>query len=226
MLRSAMTCTLRHALDPDRGSGIGAERSRRMPRSSAARAGSSSTRGDRPSTPVPVRRARASSWRSVLARRRTLPAPRGRQVRRGDSRAPAGDLFHMSWRESPLFRLWWQATLSRWHHSVHWSERIGVRVDETATAEMTADFDVDKTIGALERAASSSARSAHGRPGGGRQGPRSRRRGRRVVRRARAALRAGADERALNADGSRGARRPAAGASAGPRPGAAGGVAA
>jgi uncharacterized protein YbaR (Trm112 family) len=61
-------------------------------------------------------------------------------------RAPLGDLFHGSYAESTLLRLWWASHRSTWHHSVHWRGQLDVKVRGESAAEKTAVLDVDRTI--------------------------------------------------------------------------------
>lgn len=68
---------------------------------------------------------------------------------KGDQRAPLGEVFHEEFGRSPVFRLWWASTRSRWHHSVEWSGRLPVRVEGTSQAERTASVDVERTAWAL-----------------------------------------------------------------------------
>jgi len=71
---------------------------------------------------------------------------------RGDRRAPCGELFHRSFAESALFRTWWAATRSEWHHSLEWRGSLRVRVEGESAAERTATLDVERTVRALRDA--------------------------------------------------------------------------
>lgn len=71
--------------------------------------------------------------------------------RRGDAQAPAGEVFHAAMRDSELFRLWFGQQRDVWHHSVHWTGRLPVRVEGASQALRTADFDLDATVAELER---------------------------------------------------------------------------
>jgi hypothetical protein len=68
---------------------------------------------------------------------------------KGDRRAPFGPLFHESFMESALFRLWWSAHRSRWHHSLEWRGSFDVRVEGTSAAEQTAELDIERTLATL-----------------------------------------------------------------------------
>ena len=68
---------------------------------------------------------------------------------KGERRAPLGPLFHESFSKSMLFRLWWSAYRSRWHHSLEWRGELNVRVEGASEAEQTAALDVERTIAAL-----------------------------------------------------------------------------
>jgi uncharacterized protein YbaR (Trm112 family) len=70
---------------------------------------------------------------------------------RGDAVAPLGDVFHAAMRDSPLFRLWFAEQRDVWHHSVHWSGRLDVRVEGGSEARGTATFDLDATVAELRR---------------------------------------------------------------------------
>lgn len=66
-----------------------------------------------------------------------------------EGRAPLGPFFHESFSQSMLFRLWWLAHRSRWHHSLEWRGKLNVRVQGASTAEQSAALDVEKTVAAL-----------------------------------------------------------------------------
>jgi uncharacterized protein YbaR (Trm112 family) len=68
---------------------------------------------------------------------------------KGDRRAPVGSLFHESYAQSALMRLWWAAYRSRWHHSIEWRGALVARVDGDSAAEQTASLDVERTISTL-----------------------------------------------------------------------------
>jgi uncharacterized protein YbaR (Trm112 family) len=68
---------------------------------------------------------------------------------KGDRRAPIGSFFHESFNRSALFRMWWSAHRSRWHHSLEWERAFEVRVHGTSVAEQTADLDVEQTVASL-----------------------------------------------------------------------------
>lgn len=72
---------------------------------------------------------------------------------RDDRRAPVGRLFHDSYESSALFRLWWAATRSTWHHSIEWEGEIQVRVAGDSAADATATLDVERTVTELRVAA-------------------------------------------------------------------------
>jgi hypothetical protein len=64
-------------------------------------------------------------------------------------RAPLGPFFHESFSQSMLFRLWWSAHRSQWHHSLEWRGTLNVRVQGASAAEQTAALDVERTVVAL-----------------------------------------------------------------------------
>jgi hypothetical protein len=68
---------------------------------------------------------------------------------KGERRAPLGTFFHESFSQSMLFRLWWSAYRSRWHHSLEWQGTLSVRVEGESEAEQTAALDVERTVAAL-----------------------------------------------------------------------------
>jgi len=70
-------------------------------------------------------------------------------TRKGQRRAPIGPFFHESFSQSMLFRLWWSAYRSQWHHSLEWRGKLNVRVEGTSAAEQTAALDVERTVAAL-----------------------------------------------------------------------------
>jgi SAM-dependent methyltransferase len=72
---------------------------------------------------------------------------------RDGSQAPIGELFHDAYAESGLFRLWWSAYRSRWHHSVEWRNELRVEVARPSAAEATAALDVERTRAVLTRLA-------------------------------------------------------------------------
>jgi uncharacterized protein YbaR (Trm112 family) len=66
---------------------------------------------------------------------------------------PGGRVMHDAYAESPLTRLGWAAHRSRWHHSLHWTDRIDVEVDGERRFHEQADVDLERTVAELERAA-------------------------------------------------------------------------
>jgi hypothetical protein len=66
-----------------------------------------------------------------------------------ERRPPLGTLFHESFSKSMLFRLWWSAYRSQWHHSLEWRGELNVRVQGASEAEQTAALNVERTIAAL-----------------------------------------------------------------------------
>jgi uncharacterized protein YbaR (Trm112 family) len=67
--------------------------------------------------------------------------------------APCGSYFHEQFEQSQLFRLWWTANRSRWHHTVHWRGRLQARqAGDTSRAERSAAFDLERTAALLEEA--------------------------------------------------------------------------
>jgi methyltransferase family protein/18S rRNA m6A1832 methyltransferase subunit Trm112p-like protein len=70
---------------------------------------------------------------------------------KGERRAHVGTVFHESYEQSVLMRLWWASNRSRWHHSVEWRGRLDVRVEGESEADQTAALDVERTLGALEQ---------------------------------------------------------------------------
>jgi hypothetical protein len=68
---------------------------------------------------------------------------------KADRRAPLGTFFHEGFSQSILFRLWWSAHRSRWHHSLEWQGTPSVRVHGESEAEQTAALDVERTIATL-----------------------------------------------------------------------------
>lgn len=69
---------------------------------------------------------------------------------RNEQRAPFGELFHRSYADETLLRLWWAAHRSRWHHSLEWVERLEVRVNGRGQADKSASLDVERTVATLE----------------------------------------------------------------------------
>jgi hypothetical protein len=72
-------------------------------------------------------------------------------VPREDRKAPAGELFHRAYDESPALRWWWAAHRHYWHHSVEWREQLSVEVHGSSNAEATASFDLEGTVETLRR---------------------------------------------------------------------------
>jgi uncharacterized protein YbaR (Trm112 family) len=70
---------------------------------------------------------------------------------RGDARAPVGPLFHESFADSMLFRIWFAAHRDIWHHTLHWTGSFPVRVDGPSHAPETATLDVERTVETLQR---------------------------------------------------------------------------
>jgi uncharacterized protein YbaR (Trm112 family) len=68
---------------------------------------------------------------------------------KGERRAHVGSLFHESYEQSALMRLWWASNRSRWHHSLEWRGRLDVRVEGESAADQTAALDVERTVAAL-----------------------------------------------------------------------------
>jgi uncharacterized protein YbaR (Trm112 family) len=60
---------------------------------------------------------------------------------------PMHDLYH----QSALFRIFWLSHRSVFHHSLHWRDRVRVRVIAPSAAERTAELDVERTISELRR---------------------------------------------------------------------------
>ena len=82
---------------------------------------------------------------------------------KGDRRAPCGDLFHSEFERSTAMRLWWMSRLDLWLHSVEWRGRLQVEASESGDAEVTAQFDTEQTVAALETmAARGAARGPQG----------------------------------------------------------------
>jgi hypothetical protein len=69
---------------------------------------------------------------------------------RDGQRAPRGDFFHDTYAESPLFRNWWAANRSLFHHSLAWRDELPVQVDGSSAADETATFDLPGTVAALQ----------------------------------------------------------------------------
>jgi hypothetical protein len=70
---------------------------------------------------------------------------------RGDAHAPVGELLHDVYADSALFRVWFGANRGIWHHSVHWTGSLAVRVAGTSQAPQTATLDVEHTLQAVPR---------------------------------------------------------------------------
>jgi uncharacterized protein YbaR (Trm112 family) len=68
---------------------------------------------------------------------------------RGEEKAPVGELMHAQYLASPTTRIAFAARRSDWHHSVHWRERLEVRVAGASRAEQTAVFDADAVMAML-----------------------------------------------------------------------------
>jgi hypothetical protein len=64
---------------------------------------------------------------------------------------PVGETMHALYHESPLFRIFWLAHRSVFHHSVHWEGRLDVRVNAPSRAAQTAELDLDRTMAELRR---------------------------------------------------------------------------
>lgn len=69
---------------------------------------------------------------------------------RGDQAAPIGALFHDAM-QSKLFTLWYGARRDVWHHTVHWTGEISVRVRGDSRAPKTAELDLERTLQMLPR---------------------------------------------------------------------------
>jgi hypothetical protein len=70
---------------------------------------------------------------------------------RGGAAAPLGPLFHRAFKDSVLFAVWFGAHRDTWHHTLHWSGSIPVRVEGSSRAPQTATLDVERTLDALTR---------------------------------------------------------------------------
>ncbi len=68
---------------------------------------------------------------------------------KGERRAPVGQVFHDTYNESALMRLWWASERSRWHHSLEWRGHLDIRVEGESAADETALLDVERTVSAL-----------------------------------------------------------------------------
>ena len=66
--------------------------------------------------------------------------------------ATDGQVFHDLYADSALTRLWFAAHRSMWHHSVHWSGQLPVKVTGQSAAESTADVDLERTLAVLDAA--------------------------------------------------------------------------
>jgi methyltransferase family protein len=73
------------------------------------------------------------------------------QAREG-RHAWAGDFFHGTYAHSPLFRLWFDAHRSKWHHSLEWTGHIPLVVAGSATREAGATWVAGPTVAALSAA--------------------------------------------------------------------------
>lgn len=72
---------------------------------------------------------------------------------REGQQAPCGSYFHEQFEQSQLFRLWWAANRSHWHHTVHWRGRLQARqAGDSSRAERSAAFDLERTTALLEEA--------------------------------------------------------------------------
>lgn len=80
---------------------------------------------------------------------------------RNGERARYGELFHRSYAESALFRTWWAANRSLFHHSVDWAGTLSVRVEGTSAAEGTAEVDLERTEFILRELSSGGALRPH-----------------------------------------------------------------
>jgi SAM-dependent methyltransferase len=76
---------------------------------------------------------------------------------KGERNAPLGALFHESFSTSALFRLWWSAHRSQWHHSLEWRDELRVEVRGESRADATASFELERTIETLRRLGSAAA---------------------------------------------------------------------
>jgi uncharacterized protein YbaR (Trm112 family) len=68
---------------------------------------------------------------------------------REGKRAPYGEIFHAGYADSALFRIWWAANRSLFHHSVDWQGELSVRVEGSSIAEGTAEVDLERTTSIL-----------------------------------------------------------------------------
>lgn len=66
-----------------------------------------------------------------------------------DAPIPGSEAAHAAYGESLLARLAWAAHRSRWHHSVHWTGTVPVRVEGEREAHDQASLDVTATVQAL-----------------------------------------------------------------------------
>ena len=63
--------------------------------------------------------------------------------------AVEGAFFHDTYARSPLFRNWWAANRSSFHHSLEWHRDLAVRVEGASIADETAAFDLERTSATL-----------------------------------------------------------------------------
>jgi len=80
-------------------------------------------------------------------------------VPRDGQKAPAGELFHRAYDQSPALRWWWAAHRSLWHHSLEWREQLVVEVLGSSSAEATASFDLKRTVQTLRHLGATTALS-------------------------------------------------------------------
>jgi uncharacterized protein YbaR (Trm112 family) len=70
---------------------------------------------------------------------------------RGDARAPCGTFFHDQFEASLVFKVWFHATRSHWHHSLEWRDRLEVRVAGRASERESSALDVERTVQVLSK---------------------------------------------------------------------------
>ena len=80
---------------------------------------------------------------------------------RDGRRAPYGETFHGAYADSALFRNWWAANRSLFHHSVEWRGELAVRVEGRSSADETAVLDLDRTTAVLTELSRAGVLRAH-----------------------------------------------------------------
>jgi hypothetical protein len=68
---------------------------------------------------------------------------------RDGQHAVAGEFFHRAFADSPMFQVWFGAHRDVWHHTIHWSESLGVELRGTSVADQTATLDIDRVLNVL-----------------------------------------------------------------------------